>query len=78
MLRFVEEIHFTRSFGNTPRIFRAIRIAAQILHLLIFPQFTITLSEFGHLSELGAFTLNFELLHRFRSNSSPNYLEFQL
>ena len=52
MLRFVEEIHFTRSFGNTPRIFRAICIAAQMLHLLTFPQFTITLSEFGHLLEL--------------------------
>ena len=32
-----EEIHFTRSFGNIPRIFRAICIAAQMLHLLIFP-----------------------------------------
>ena len=57
MLRFVEEIHFTRSFGNIPRIFKAICIAAQMLHLLIFPEFTVTLSEFGHLSELGAFTL---------------------
>ena len=51
MLRFIKGIHFSRSFGNTPRIFRAICIAAQILHLLIFPQFTVTLSE------LGAFTL---------------------
>ena len=58
MLRFVEEIQITRCFGNTPRIFRAICIAAQILYLLIFPQFTVTLSEFGHLSELGAFTLS--------------------
>ena len=36
MLRFVEEIHFIRSFETTPRIFRAVCIAVQMLHLLFF------------------------------------------
>ena len=78
MLRFVEEIHFTRSFGNIPRIFRAICIAAQMLHLLIFPQVTVTLSEFGHLSELGAFTLWSEndttRLHLLKKHDLPDIL----
>ena len=49
-------------------------IAAQILHLLIFPQFTVTLSEFGHLSELGAFTLHWNTFYHI--NVAGSYINF--